>query len=40
VPWKKTHVEYQLWSSYNWYYENDERRYYKGAELWNEFRPG
>ena len=38
--WKKAHVEYQLWSSYNWYYESDERRYYEGAELWNEFRPG
>jgi hypothetical protein len=38
--WKKTHIEYQLWSSYNWYYENVEQRYYNGAELWNEFRPG
>jgi hypothetical protein len=38
--WRKAHVEYQLWSSYNWYYENIERRYYEGAELWNEFRPG
>ena len=38
--WRKAHVEYQLWASYNWYYENVERRYYEGAELWNEFRPG
>jgi hypothetical protein len=38
--WRKAHVEYQLWASYNWYYENAERRYYEGAELWNEFRPG
>jgi hypothetical protein len=38
--WKKAHLEYQLWTSYNWYYENVERRYYEGAELWNEFRPG
>jgi hypothetical protein len=20
------HIEYQLWSSYNWYYERDEQR--------------
>ena len=38
--WKKAHIEYQLWPSYNWYYENQEKRYYEGAELWNEFRPG
>lgn len=38
--WRNAHVEYQLWPSYNWYWETDERRYYKGAELWNEFRPG
>jgi hypothetical protein len=38
--WRKAHIEYQLWPSYNWYYETDERRYYNGAELWNEFRPG
>jgi hypothetical protein len=38
--WKKAHIEYQLWPSYNWYYETDEQKYYKGAELWNEFRPG
>jgi hypothetical protein len=38
--WKNAHVEYQLWPSYNWYYETVEKRYYKGAELWNEFRPG
>jgi hypothetical protein len=38
--WKKAHFEYQLWPSYNWYYETDEMKYYEGAELWNEFRPG
>jgi hypothetical protein len=38
--WKKAHIEYQLWPSYNWYYEEQEQRYYEGAELWNEFRPG
>jgi hypothetical protein len=30
----------ELWPSYNWFYETNERRYYNGAELWNEFRPG
>jgi hypothetical protein len=38
--WRRAHVEYQLWPSYNWYYERNEDRYYEGAELWNEFRPG
>jgi hypothetical protein len=38
--WKKSHAEYQLWPSYNWYYETDEKRYYNGPELWNEFRLG
>jgi hypothetical protein len=38
--WRNAHVEYQLWPSYNWSYESDEKRYYNGAELWNEFRPG
>jgi hypothetical protein len=38
--WRKAHVEYQLWASYNWYLETDENKYYNGAELWNEFRPG
>jgi len=38
--WRGAHLEYQLWPSYNWYYENVEQRYYNGAELWNEFRPG
>jgi hypothetical protein len=38
--WRKAHIEYQLWASYNWYFETSERRHYNGAELWNEFRPG
>jgi hypothetical protein len=38
--WRHVHLEYQLWPSYNWFYETNERRYYNGAELWNEFRPG
>ena len=32
--WKKAHAEYQLWPSYNWYWEADEEKYYEGAELW------
>ena len=38
--WKKAHAEYQLWPSYNWYWEENEQKYYEGAELWNEFRFG
>jgi hypothetical protein len=38
--WKRFHAEYQLWPSYNWYYEYDEEKYYPGFELWNELRAG
>ncbi len=38
--WKGLHLEYQLWPAYNSYYENNEQKYYKGFELWNEFRAG
>ncbi len=38
--WKGMHLEYQLWTAYNSYYENIEQKYYKGFELWNEFRAG
>jgi hypothetical protein len=38
--WRKAHAEYQLWPSYNWYWEANEEKYYEGAELWNEFRFG
>jgi hypothetical protein len=38
--WRRAHLEYQLWPSYNRYHEYVERRYYDGFELWNEFRPG
>jgi hypothetical protein len=31
--WDRFHIEYQLWPSYNWYYETDEREYYRGPEL-------
>jgi hypothetical protein len=38
--WKDFHAEYQLWPAYNAYYETNEKRYYRGFELWNEFRIG
>jgi hypothetical protein len=38
--WRGLHLEYQLWPSYNWYFENVEKKYYRGFELWNELRPG
>ncbi len=38
--WEGLHLEYQLWPAYNAYYENNEQKYYKGFELWNEFRAG
>lgn len=38
--WKKLHVEYQLWPAYNMYYEKNEKKYYKGFDLYNEFRAG
>lgn len=36
----RAHLEYQLWPSYNWYWEEDEEKYYAGPEVWNEIRPG
>jgi hypothetical protein len=38
--WKGLHLEYELMPSYNAYWEFHEKKYYKGPELWNEFRPG
>jgi hypothetical protein len=37
---KGLHLEYQLWPAWNAYYEKEEQKYYKGFELWNEFRVG
>lgn len=37
---KGFHLEYQLWPAWNAYYEKNEQKYYKGLELWNEFRGG
>ncbi len=38
--WKKLHLEYQLWPAYNRYYEKNEKKYYNGFDLYNEFRAG
>lgn len=38
--WKGWHFEYQLWPAFNAYWERNEKKYYKGFELWNEFRSG
>lgn len=38
--WKNLHVEYQLWPGYNMYYEKNEKKYYNGFDLYNEFRAG
>lgn len=38
--WKKLHLEYQVWPAFNDYFEINEKRYYSGFEVWNEFRLG
>lgn len=38
--WKNLHAEYQLWPAYSMFYENKEGRYYRGFDLYNEFRAG
>ncbi|TVQ16842.1 MAG: hypothetical protein EA361_03585 [Bacteroidetes bacterium] len=38
--WQGAHLEYQLWPAWNAFYEKNEQQYYKGLELWNEFRAG
>jgi len=38
--WKKFYVEYELWPCYDEFYEKNENKYYKGFDLWNEFRIG
>ena len=38
--WKGLNIEYKLFPAYNSFYENTEKKYYNGFELWNEFRPG
>jgi hypothetical protein len=38
--WKKLYAEYEIWPCYDEFYEKNEDRYYKGFDLWNEFRVG
>lgn len=38
--WKRLYAEYELWPGYDKFYENNEDKYYKGFDLWNEFRVG
>jgi hypothetical protein len=38
--WKGFHLEYQLWPGYNAFRSNTEQKYYRGFDLWNEFRAG
>ena len=38
--WKNLHVEYQLWPTYDWFYESNEDKVYESFDIWNEFRVG
>jgi len=38
--WKNFHVEYEIWPCYDDFYEKNEKKYYSGFDLWNEFRVG
>lgn len=38
--WKNLHIDYQLWLDYDRFYEKNEDRYYRGVDVWNEFRLG
>lgn len=38
--WKHLYAEYELWPGYDKFYEKNEDKYYKGIDLWNEFRVG
>ncbi|MDZ7722894.1 MAG: hypothetical protein U5R06_08815 [candidate division KSB1 bacterium] len=38
--WKKLYIEYELWPCYDAFYEKNEDTYYRGFDLWNEFRLG
>lgn len=38
--WKKLYAEYEIWPCYDEFYEKNEDKYYKGIDLWNEFRVG
>lgn len=38
--WKGLHLEYEIWPAFDAFYEKNENRFYKGFDLWNEFRLG
>lgn len=38
--WRNLHIEYQLWPTFDNFYEKNEGVYYKSFDLWNEFRLG
>ncbi len=38
--WKKLYAEYELWPSYDAFYEKNEARVYKSFDIWNEIRIG
>lgn len=38
--WGHWHIEYQLWPSYDNFYEKNEDKYYESFDIWNEFRFG
>jgi hypothetical protein len=38
--WRNLHIEYEVWPSYDNFYEKNEQKYYKSFDVWNEFRLG
>ncbi len=38
--WKGLHLEYEIWPAWDDFWEKNERTYYSGFDLWNEFRLG
>ena len=38
--WNNLHVEYQLWPTWDNFYEKNEMKYYRSLDLYNEFRLG
>ncbi len=38
--WKSLHVEYEIWPCYDDFWESNEKKYYSGFDIWNEFRVG
>lgn len=38
--WRNLHIEYQIWPSYDWFYEKNDDKTYPSFDIWNEFRLG